>query len=62
MGELEQIMVDQFPVVPLWYGAKWFQYRSEKAVGWPSEKDPYAGPGDGLLIMTKLRPDPKYRG
>ena len=62
VGELEQIMVDQFPVVPLWYGAQWFQYRSEKAVGWPSAKDPYAGPGDALLIMTKLRPNPDYRG
>lgn len=56
LGELQHIMVEQFPVVPLWYGAVWFQYRTENAVGWPSEEDPYAYPTDGLLIMTHLRP------
>ncbi|WP_020576006.1 ABC transporter substrate-binding protein [Actinopolymorpha alba] len=60
--QLEQIMVDQVPVVPLWYGAQWFEYRSEKAIGWPNAKDPYAGPGNQLIIMTKLRPNPDYRG
>jgi peptide/nickel transport system substrate-binding protein len=59
---LEQIMVEQVPMVPLWYGARWFEYRTEKAVGWPSAEDPYAGPGDQLEIMTHLRPNPEYRG
>ncbi|WP_237105899.1 ABC transporter substrate-binding protein [Nonomuraea sp. MG754425] len=53
---LAKIMMDQVPVIPLWYGAKWFQYRTAKAVGWPSEQDPYAAPGDDLLIITRLRP------
>ena len=62
IGELEQIMVDQVPMVPLWYGAQWFQYRTEKAVGWPSEKEPYAGPADQQSIITHLRPNPEYSG
>ncbi|MEQ7127835.1 ABC transporter substrate-binding protein [Actinopolymorpha sp. B11F2] len=53
---LQQMMVEKVPTIPLWYGAKWFEYRTENAVGWPSEEDPYAGSGDSLEIMTHLRP------
>jgi peptide/nickel transport system substrate-binding protein len=55
---LQTIMMEQFPTIPLWYGAHWFQYRTEKAVGWPSEEDPYtiqAG-NSGFLIIINLRP------
>lgn len=62
LAELQRIMVEQVPMVPLWYGAQWFEYRTEKAVGWPSAEDPYGGPGDQLLIITRLRPNPEYRG
>jgi peptide/nickel transport system substrate-binding protein len=48
-------MYEQFPTIPLWYGAIWFQYRTENAVGWPNEEDPYAGSGDLSLILLKLR-------
>jgi peptide/nickel transport system substrate-binding protein len=56
--QLQDIMMEQFPVVPLWYGAKWFEYRTENAVGWPSEKNPYAHQDgtNALLIITHLRP------
>ena len=56
LNQLQVIMMEQFPTIPLWYGAIWYEYRTEKAVGWPSEEDPYCSPGDGLLIVTKLRP------
>ncbi|ROT28190.1 ABC transporter substrate-binding protein [Micromonospora sp. HM5-17] len=56
VAELARIMMDQVPMIPLWYGAKWFQYRTKKAVGWPNEKNPYAAPSDNLLIITNLRP------
>jgi peptide/nickel transport system substrate-binding protein len=62
VNQLQHIMVEKVPMVPLWYGAQWFEYRTEKAIGWPSAEDPYAGPGNQLLIMTKLRPNPEYRG
>lgn len=55
VGQLQSIMVEQFPVVPLWYGAKWFQYRTENAVGWPSEEDPYASSTDFPIILRHLR-------
>ena len=60
--QLAMRMYEQVPDVPLWYGAKWFQYRTEKAIGWPNEKDPYGGPDNQLLIVTKLRPNPDYKG
>ncbi|MFB9236522.1 ABC transporter substrate-binding protein [Plantactinospora siamensis] len=56
VGELSKVMVDQVPVIPLWYGARWFQYRTTRAVGWPNEQDPYAIPTDNLLIITHLKP------
>ncbi len=58
VNQLQMIMVEEFPTIPLWYGAHWFQYRTEKAVGWPNEEDPYtiqAG-NSGFLIITNLRP------
>jgi len=53
---LQQVMMEQVPNIPLWYGAKWFQYRTARATGWPNEKDPYAASSDALLVITKLRP------
>jgi peptide/nickel transport system substrate-binding protein len=53
---LQQIMVEQVPYITLWYGPIWWEYRTAHAVGWPSAQDPYAGPGDWLLIFTRLRP------
>ncbi|MCG5212934.1 ABC transporter substrate-binding protein [Streptosporangium soli] len=51
-----KVMMEQVPMIPLWYGAKWYQYQTDKAIGWPEEKNPYASPGDNLLIITNLRP------
>ena len=53
---LQQIMWDSLPTIPLWYGAIWFEYRTENAVGWPNEEDPYAASGDLPLILQRLRP------
>jgi peptide/nickel transport system substrate-binding protein len=53
---LTTIMVDQVPMIPLWYGAKWFQYSTKRATGWPNEKDPFAAGGDNLLVLTNLKP------
>lgn len=55
VDQLQNVMVTQYPVIPLWYGAIWFEYRTEKAVGWPSEQDPYASPDNTELVLTHLR-------
>ena len=54
--QLQQIMWEQLPTIPLWYGAIWFEYRTENAVGWPNEEDPYCASGDLPLILQRLRP------
>jgi peptide/nickel transport system substrate-binding protein len=53
---LQQVMMDEVPNIPLWYGAKWFQYRTKRVTGWPNEKDPYGTSTDVLLMITRLRP------
>jgi len=53
---LVDIMMNQVPTIPIWYGAKWFQYDTTKAEGWPNEKDPYADGGNGLVVLTHLVP------
>ncbi|MDI3418726.1 ABC transporter substrate-binding protein [Streptomyces luteolus] len=53
---LTEVMTEKVPMIPLWYGAKWFQYQTDKAVGWPNNENPYAGPGDHMLIVTHLKP------
>ncbi|MFD6178557.1 MULTISPECIES: ABC transporter substrate-binding protein [unclassified Isoptericola] len=54
--QLEQIMMDQVPFIPLWYGGKWFEYNTQRATGWPSAEDPYAGSDNSRLIYTSLVP------
>jgi peptide/nickel transport system substrate-binding protein len=54
--ELQRVMMEDVPNIPLWYGAKWFQYRTARVTGWPSAEDPYAVSTDVLLIITRLQP------
>lgn len=54
--ELQQVMVDQVPFIPLWYGGKWFEYTTKNVTGWPNADDPHAGPDNQILIYTRLTP------
>lgn len=56
VAELEKQMMEKVPFVPLWYGARWFQYNTTRAEGWPTEDDPYAAPSNNTLIMKRLTP------
>ena len=59
VGTLVDTMMTQYPVTPLIYAPARILYRTDKAVGWPSEEDPYAQPADDrLLILTHLKPAP----
>lgn len=60
-GQLAQFSYEQFPDVPLWYGAHWFEFSTKKAVGWPDVSNPYALPGDMPIILTHLRQSPDYQ-
>jgi peptide/nickel transport system substrate-binding protein len=61
VGQLAKYSYENFPTVPLWYGPNWFEFSTKRAVGWPSADDPYAKPGDMLIILTHLRQSPDYK-
>ena len=63
--QLEQIAMEQFPVIPLYYGPLWSEYSTSSFTGWPNADDPYASPvpygappygSEVLKIMTSLQP------
>jgi peptide/nickel transport system substrate-binding protein len=54
--QLQEIFYNDLPVVDLWYGANWFQYRTEHAVGWPNADNPYAKQEDWQLVLINLVP------
>lgn len=57
VGKLVDTMMTKYPVVPLIYAPARIFYRTDKAVGWPDEANPYAQPADDrLLIITNLKP------
>lgn len=41
MAGLEGIMVNQLPVIPMYYATDWGLYSTVHFSGWPSQKDPY---------------------
>lgn len=57
--QLEKTMVDDVPVIPLFYNANWNEYSTANFVGWPDASNPYATPSllmqDNEVIMTHLK-------
>jgi len=58
---LQQIMVEQLPVIPMLQSPNWFQYNTIRWEGFPTEEDPYALGApfqfpDNLLVVTNLTP------
>ena len=55
LDELVTTMMTQYPVTSLIYAPARIIFRTDHAVGWPTEQDPYAHPyADNLVIMTHL--------
>ncbi|MGW4808596.1 ABC transporter substrate-binding protein [Kitasatospora sp. NPDC004272] len=44
LNTLQQIMSDDVPAVPVFYGAAWYEYNDTDFTGWPNENDPYINP------------------
>lgn len=44
LNELETVMATQAPVIPLLYGAAWYEYSTRDYTGWPSAANPYIDP------------------
>lgn len=61
MHEIEKVMVDQIPFIPVTEGVDWFQYSTAQFGGWPTAADPYAQGGiyntpDVGVVLTHLYP------
>ena len=44
LNELETVMQTQAPVIPLVYGAAWYEYSTKDYTGWPTAANPYIDP------------------
>ncbi|MEM4718332.1 MAG: hypothetical protein QXE81_06240, partial [Desulfurococcaceae archaeon] len=64
LREIQKILLDEMPALPLWYNGYWFLASTKYWTGWPSEDDPYAVPivwngqwqHGGMLVLLKLKP------
>ncbi len=60
-NQLQQVMVNQLPVIPVLEEVDWFQYNSKAFTGYPSPSNPYAQPGlynipDWGYVLDNLKP------
>lgn len=39
--QMQAIVADQVPIMPIMYSANWYEYNNKRFVGWPSAKNPY---------------------
>jgi peptide/nickel transport system substrate-binding protein len=61
MNQLQKILVDQVPVIPVLEEVDWFQFNKLAFTGFPSAKNPYAQPGlynepDWGYVLDNLKP------
>ena len=42
--QVEAIMLEDVPVIPVTEGVAWYQYSTKEFAGWPTPQDPYAAP------------------
>jgi peptide/nickel transport system substrate-binding protein len=61
MHQIQKVMVDQIPMLPMTEGVDWFQYDTTNTGGWPTESNPYAQPSpyafpDNGQVLAHLYP------
>ena len=44
INTLQEFTAENMPFIPLFSNAVWYQYRTEKVVGWPNAENPYIHP------------------
>lgn len=59
--KLENIMINQLPSIPLFYGPYWYEYNDSHFTGWPTATNtyvtptPYSWPAPAIVVMN-LKP------
>ncbi|WEG11995.1 ABC transporter substrate-binding protein [Pullulanibacillus sp. KACC 23026] len=61
MSKIEDVMVNQLPAIPLFYGPVWFEYSSKKYTGFPDQSNTYSHPSPyswpaPAVVLSKLKP------
>lgn len=59
MNQVEAIMLEDVPVIPVTEGVAWYEYSTKDFAGWPTPQDPYAAPApwnlpDWEVVLTHL--------
>jgi peptide/nickel transport system substrate-binding protein len=59
--QIQKVMVDQIPLIPVTEGVDWYQYDTSHFAGWPTQANPYAQPSpyqapDLGVVLTHLVP------
>jgi peptide/nickel transport system substrate-binding protein len=56
LDTLQQVVATQAPVIPLLYGAAWYEYSTMNYTGWPTATNAYNNPGpdDPYILSTVL--------
>ena len=59
--QLESVMVNEIPVIPVTEGVDWYQYNTKNHAGWVLKSDPYARPAayetpDWGVMLLHLKP------
>ena len=44
MNQIQGIMLEQVPVIPVTESVAWYQYNTKVFTGWPTKDNPYAAP------------------
>ena len=61
IGQLEQVMLTQVPIIPVTESVDWFQYDTTHFTGWPTPQNQYALPSafqvpDMGQVLLHLQP------
>ncbi len=60
LNTMQQVLATQAPVIPLLYGAAWYEYSTKNYTGWPTASNQYNNPvpNDPYILATVLHLKP----
>ena len=60
LNTLQQVVATQAPVIPLLYGAAWYEYSTKHYTGWPTQTNQYNNPvpNSPFILYTVLHLKP----
>lgn len=61
LNMVQNYVVNQMPVIPLFYGPTWYEYNDSQYTGWPTASNPYINPSPytgqaQAIVLMHLKP------